>query len=175
MAAVKQWTSWAWGFQDSGLFFLDPELPSCGWPGGGKGLWLCGTGGPCSVQDHCLSTLGEEVRRLSELEVQVQKKDEEILALQEEREALRKRLQFLLKSKGQAVKVSRALGRPAVPASDASEPPGPSGTLRQVVGLSGLSLLTYEGQLPCQLEDRGHLQAESPDSWPMAQGRQGLG
>nr|KAF6504246.1 coiled-coil domain containing 27 [Rousettus aegyptiacus] len=55
-------------------------------------------------KDHCLSTLGEEVRRLSELEAQVQKKDEEILALQEEKEALRKRLQFLLKSKGLAAK-----------------------------------------------------------------------
>ncbi|ELK10597.1 Coiled-coil domain-containing protein 27 [Pteropus alecto] len=56
-------------------------------------------------KDHCLSSLGEEVRRLSELEVQVQKKDEEILALQEEREALRKQLQGLLKGKGQAVKM----------------------------------------------------------------------
>ncbi|XP_023392756.1 coiled-coil domain-containing protein 27 [Pteropus vampyrus] len=55
-------------------------------------------------KDHCLSSLGEEVRRLSELEVQVQKKDEEILALQEEREALRKQLQCLLKGKGQAGK-----------------------------------------------------------------------
>lgn len=72
---------------------------------------------PCSVQDHCLSTLGEEVRRLSELEAQVQKKDEEILALQEEKEALRKRLQVLLKSKGLAAKVSAAPGPPAVPAS----------------------------------------------------------
>ncbi|XP_024904306.1 coiled-coil domain-containing protein 27 [Pteropus alecto] len=72
-------------------------------------------------KDHCLSSLGEEVRRLSELEVQVQKKDEEILALQEEREALRKQLQGLLKGKGQAVKVSGAPGRREPPAKSASK------------------------------------------------------
>uniref|UniRef100_A0A8C4N100 Coiled-coil domain containing 27 n=1 Tax=Equus asinus TaxID=9793 RepID=A0A8C4N100_EQUAS len=43
----------------------------------------------------------EEVQRLSELQVQVQKKDEEILALQEEREALKRQLKYLLKSKGE--------------------------------------------------------------------------
>ncbi|XP_058408712.1 LOW QUALITY PROTEIN: coiled-coil domain-containing protein 27 [Diceros bicornis minor] len=52
-------------------------------------------------KDHCLFTLGEEVQRLSELQVQVQQKDEEILALQEEREALKKQLRYLLNSKGQ--------------------------------------------------------------------------
>ncbi|KAB1268174.1 Coiled-coil domain-containing protein 27 [Camelus dromedarius] len=52
-------------------------------------------------KDHCLLTLGEEVRRLSELEMQVQKKDQEILALQEEREALKRQLRSLLKGTGQ--------------------------------------------------------------------------
>ncbi|XP_070110592.1 coiled-coil domain-containing protein 27 isoform X4 [Equus caballus] len=52
-------------------------------------------------KDRCLFTLGEEVQRLSELQVQVQKKDEEILALQEEREALKRQLKYLLKSKGE--------------------------------------------------------------------------
>ncbi|XP_004426126.2 PREDICTED: coiled-coil domain-containing protein 27 [Ceratotherium simum simum] len=52
-------------------------------------------------KDHCLFTLGEEVQRLSELQVQVQQKDEEILALQEEREALKKQLRYRLNSKGQ--------------------------------------------------------------------------
>lgn len=46
--------------------------------------------------------LGEEVKRLSELEEQVQRKDEEIVALQEEREALKEQLKLLLRSKGQA-------------------------------------------------------------------------
>lgn len=66
-------------------------------------MWLYGTWG-CprfSAQDRCLFTLGEEVQRLSELQVQVQKKDEEILALQEEREALKRQLKYLLKSKGE--------------------------------------------------------------------------
>ncbi|XP_036917911.1 coiled-coil domain-containing protein 27 [Sturnira hondurensis] len=50
-------------------------------------------------KDHCLSTLGAEVQRLLELEVQVRRKDEEISALQEEREALRKQLRDLSKGK----------------------------------------------------------------------------
>ncbi|XP_043778839.1 coiled-coil domain-containing protein 27 [Cervus elaphus] len=41
----------------------------------------------------------KEVQRLLEMEAQVQKRQEEILALQEEREALRKQLKCLLKSK----------------------------------------------------------------------------
>ncbi|XP_045714687.1 coiled-coil domain-containing protein 27 [Phyllostomus hastatus] len=61
-------------------------------------------------KDHCLSALGAEVQRLSELEEQVRRKDEEILALQGEREALRKQLRDLRRSKvsdvpsGQAIK-----------------------------------------------------------------------
>lgn len=45
-----------------------------------ESVWLYGTW-DCprfSAQDRCLFTLGEEVQRLSELQVQVQKKDEEI-------------------------------------------------------------------------------------------------
>uniref|UniRef100_A0A8D0S0M7 Coiled-coil domain containing 27 n=1 Tax=Sus scrofa TaxID=9823 RepID=A0A8D0S0M7_PIG len=65
-------------------------------------------------KDQCLLVLREEVQRLSELEVKVQKKDEELLALLEEREALKKQLKCLLKGKGQeaslgtGVRVSRA-------------------------------------------------------------------
>ncbi|XP_054439642.1 coiled-coil domain-containing protein 27 [Pteronotus mesoamericanus] len=51
-------------------------------------------------KDHCLATLGEEVQRLSQLETQVQKKDEEILALQEEQAALKKQLRDVLQSRG---------------------------------------------------------------------------
>ncbi|XP_007449043.1 PREDICTED: coiled-coil domain-containing protein 27 [Lipotes vexillifer] len=60
-------------------------------------------------KDRCLFALGKEVQRLSELEVQVQKKDEEILALQEEREALRKQLKCLLKSKSQEASLSEVM------------------------------------------------------------------
>ncbi|XP_040327442.1 coiled-coil domain-containing protein 27 [Herpailurus yagouaroundi] len=52
-------------------------------------------------KDHCLRTLGEEVQRLSQLEALLRKKDEEVSALQEEREALKKQLKFLLQSKSQ--------------------------------------------------------------------------
>ncbi|XP_070259152.1 coiled-coil domain-containing protein 27 [Myotis yumanensis] len=71
-------------------------------------------------KDHCLSTLVEEVQRLAKLKGEVQRRDEEILALQEEREALKKQLKYLLKSRGQEPSVcqewlpesgSRPLGR----------------------------------------------------------------
>nr|XP_012420319.1 PREDICTED: coiled-coil domain-containing protein 27 [Odobenus rosmarus divergens] len=52
-------------------------------------------------KDHCLVMLREEVQRLSAMEVPPQKEDEEVLALQEEREALKKLLKCLLKNKGQ--------------------------------------------------------------------------
>ncbi|XP_045338024.1 coiled-coil domain-containing protein 27 [Leopardus geoffroyi] len=54
-------------------------------------------------KDHCLRTLGEEVQRLSQLEALLRKKDEEVSALQEEREALKKQLKFLLQSKSQEI------------------------------------------------------------------------
>nr|XP_025860670.1 coiled-coil domain-containing protein 27 [Vulpes vulpes] len=79
-------------------------------------------------KDHCLLMLGEEVQRLSELEVLLQKRDEEVLALQEEKEALKKQLKYLLKSKGpemwvsQGMKVSGALVTGS--ASNASKPLG---------------------------------------------------
>ncbi|KAM8791791.1 LOW QUALITY PROTEIN: coiled-coil domain-containing protein 27 [Rhynchonycteris naso] len=50
-------------------------------------------------KDYCLSMLVEEVQRLSQLKVQVQKKDERILMLQEEAEVLKKQLKYLLRSK----------------------------------------------------------------------------
>uniref|UniRef100_A0A8C0KAH2 Coiled-coil domain containing 27 n=1 Tax=Canis lupus dingo TaxID=286419 RepID=A0A8C0KAH2_CANLU len=60
-------------------------------------------------KDHCLLMLGEEVQRLSELEVLLQKRDEEVLALQEEKEALKKQLKYLLKSKGPEMWVSQGM------------------------------------------------------------------
>ncbi|XP_038966674.1 coiled-coil domain-containing protein 27 isoform X3 [Rattus norvegicus] len=43
--------------------------------------------------------MGEELQRFSEMETQMQKKDQEILMLQKEKEALRKQLRSLLRSK----------------------------------------------------------------------------
>uniref|UniRef100_A0A8C0CD92 Coiled-coil domain containing 27 n=1 Tax=Balaenoptera musculus TaxID=9771 RepID=A0A8C0CD92_BALMU len=60
-------------------------------------------------KDRRLFALGKEVQHLSELEVQVQKKDEEILALQEEREALRKQLKCFLQSKSQETLLSEVM------------------------------------------------------------------
>uniref|UniRef100_A0A2K6G1Z8 Coiled-coil domain containing 27 n=1 Tax=Propithecus coquereli TaxID=379532 RepID=A0A2K6G1Z8_PROCO len=53
-----------------------------------------------------LSVIREKIQRLSELEMQVQKKEELILLLQEEREALKKQLKSLLKSKAKETPVS---------------------------------------------------------------------
>ncbi|KAM5320129.1 coiled-coil domain-containing protein 27 [Glossophaga mutica] len=67
-------------------------------------------------KDHCLSTLGAEVQRLSELEAQVRRKDEEILALQEEREALRKQLRDLRRGKVSEAPVGQGVReRPSEP------------------------------------------------------------
>lgn len=44
--------------------------------------------------------MGEELQRFSEMENQIQKKDQEILTLQREKEALKKQLKSLLRSKG---------------------------------------------------------------------------
>ncbi|XP_059232263.1 coiled-coil domain-containing protein 27 [Mustela nigripes] len=72
-------------------------------------------------KDHCLLSLGEEVKRLSELELRLRKKEEEVLALQEEREALKRQLKCLLKSKGQetfvcqCVRVSRGRAAGSAP------------------------------------------------------------
>ncbi|EDL81258.1 rCG31084 [Rattus norvegicus] len=49
--------------------------------------------------DHSLLLMGEELQRFSEMETQMQKKDQEILMLQKEKEALRKQLRSLLRSK----------------------------------------------------------------------------
>ncbi|MBZ3873878.1 Coiled-coil domain-containing protein 27 [Sciurus carolinensis] len=59
-------------------------------------------------KEHSLLLLGEEIQRLSELEAQVQKKDQEILALQKDKEVLKKQLKCLLRSKGQEIPVSAA-------------------------------------------------------------------
>ncbi|XP_024653335.2 coiled-coil domain-containing protein 27 isoform X1 [Macaca nemestrina] len=53
-----------------------------------------------------LSVIHEKDHCLSELEIQVQKKDEEIQLLQEEREALKTQLKCLLKGKGQEASMS---------------------------------------------------------------------
>nr|XP_036855873.1 coiled-coil domain-containing protein 27 [Manis javanica] len=86
----------------------------------GGSVWPYGTWGlpPSSAQDHCLLMLGEEVQRLSELQLQVQKKDEEILALQGERGVLKKQLKHLLKSEDQESSVCRGTReRPSEPMS----------------------------------------------------------
>jgi cell division protein FtsB len=44
--------------------------------------------------------MGEELQRFSEMESQMQKKDQEILTLQKEKEALKKQLKNLLRGKG---------------------------------------------------------------------------
>ncbi|XP_031235518.1 coiled-coil domain-containing protein 27 isoform X2 [Mastomys coucha] len=51
-------------------------------------------------KDHSLLLMGEELQRFSEMENQMQKKDQEILTLQREKEALKKQLKSLLRSKG---------------------------------------------------------------------------
>ncbi|XP_036034796.1 coiled-coil domain-containing protein 27 [Onychomys torridus] len=51
-------------------------------------------------KDHSLIQLEEELQRLSVLETQMQKKDQEILMLQKEKEALKKQLRTLLRSRG---------------------------------------------------------------------------
>ncbi|XP_054577614.1 coiled-coil domain-containing protein 27 [Eptesicus fuscus] len=56
-------------------------------------------------KDHCLSTLVQEVQRLSKLKAEVQRRDEEILSLQGEREVLKKQLKCLLKSRGREMSV----------------------------------------------------------------------
>lgn len=94
-------------------------------------MWPYGTWGlpPSSAQDHCLLMLGEEVQRLSELELQVQKKDEEILALQGEREVLKKQLKHLLKSEDQESSVCRGT-RVSTECGPQTGLPGPLVTLR---------------------------------------------
>lgn len=101
-----------------------PEQPTCaswarigrpaGPPGGGRGgpeAQAAGTREPRpSVQDHSLDTLGKEVQRLSRLEALLRKKDEELSALQEEKEALKKQLKFLLQSRSREILVCRGPG-----------------------------------------------------------------
>ncbi|KAK1340568.1 hypothetical protein QTO34_019139 [Cnephaeus nilssonii] len=65
------------------------------------------SGLPLSAQDHCLSTLVAEVQRLSKLKAEVQRRDEEILSLQGEREVLKKQLKCLLKSRGREMSVGQ--------------------------------------------------------------------
>ncbi|XP_059883129.1 coiled-coil domain-containing protein 27 [Delphinus delphis] len=83
-------------------------------------------------KDRCLFALGKEVQRLSELEVQVQTKDEEILALQEEREALRKQLKCFLKSKSQEASLSEVMTE--WPAESEPKLQGRLNTLRTFLG-----------------------------------------
>ncbi|XP_048639523.1 coiled-coil domain-containing protein 27 [Marmota marmota marmota] len=53
-----------------------------------------------------ISVIHEKIRRLSELETQVQQKDQEILALQRDKEVLRRQLKCLLRSKSQETPAS---------------------------------------------------------------------
>nr|XP_055207772.1 coiled-coil domain-containing protein 27 isoform X2 [Gorilla gorilla gorilla] len=89
------------------------EAPrTCSRPGGAQTrTWM----------DHCLS----------ELEIQVQKKDEEILLLQEEREALKTQLKCLLKGKGQETSMSPGRREQL---SDASLKPGRLSLLKAFSG-----------------------------------------
>ncbi|XP_076789600.1 coiled-coil domain-containing protein 27 isoform X2 [Arvicanthis niloticus] len=69
-------------------------------------------------KDHSLLLMGEELQRFSELETQMQKKDQEILMLQREKEALKKQLKNLLRSKGTetssaSIRVDRSFETPA--------------------------------------------------------------
>ncbi|XP_012589974.1 PREDICTED: coiled-coil domain-containing protein 27 [Condylura cristata] len=83
-------------------------------PAGAVVLWAvsgsvrAGAQGRPVLQDHSLALLEAEVQRLAQLEAQVQKKDEEILDLQGEKETLKKHLKCLLRSKGQDTVVSGA-------------------------------------------------------------------
>ncbi|KAM6216883.1 coiled-coil domain-containing protein 27 [Rhynchocyon petersi] len=60
-------------------------------------------------KDNLLFLLNKELQRLLELEVQSQKKNEEILVLREEMEALKRQLKYLLKSKIWEMSVSPGL------------------------------------------------------------------
>ncbi|XP_028613834.1 coiled-coil domain-containing protein 27 [Grammomys surdaster] len=69
-------------------------------------------------KDHSLLLMGEELQRFSELETQMQKKDQEILMLQKEKEALKKQLKNLLRSKGTetssaSIRMDRSFETPA--------------------------------------------------------------
>lgn len=74
--------------------------------------------------------LGKEIQRLSELETQVQKKDQEILALQREREVLKQQLNCLLRSRG-----------PETAARKVSGPWHGAGALRRSPRTAGLATL----------------------------------
>nr|XP_051684289.1 coiled-coil domain-containing protein 27 isoform X5 [Oryctolagus cuniculus] len=65
-------------------------------------------------KDRRLRRLEAEIQRLSRLETQVRKKEEELLALQEEKEALRRQLKGLLRSRGpEAAPSPPRRGRPS--------------------------------------------------------------
>uniref|UniRef100_G3RHR0 Coiled-coil domain containing 27 n=1 Tax=Gorilla gorilla gorilla TaxID=9595 RepID=G3RHR0_GORGO len=78
-----------------------------------------------------LSVIHEKDHCLSELEIQVEKKDEEILLLQEEREALKTQLKCLLKGKGQETSMSPGRREQL---SDASLKPGRLSLLKAFSG-----------------------------------------
>ncbi|XP_075414540.1 coiled-coil domain-containing protein 27 [Tenrec ecaudatus] len=69
-------------------------------------------------KDNCLFMLSEEVQRLSELEVQSRRKDEELLILREERETLRRQLKYLFKGKVWETPVSPGLQDGGSPCQD---------------------------------------------------------
>ncbi|XP_032614593.1 coiled-coil domain-containing protein 27 isoform X1 [Hylobates moloch] len=94
-----------------------------------------------------LSVIHEKDHCLSELEIQVQKKDEEILLLQEEREALKTQLKCLLKGKGQETSMSPGRREQL---SDAS------------LNLDRLSLLKAFSRDEEELQHRQQMQEESP-------------
>uniref|UniRef100_A0A8I6G7V0 Coiled-coil domain containing 27 n=1 Tax=Rattus norvegicus TaxID=10116 RepID=A0A8I6G7V0_RAT len=73
-------------------------------------------------KDHSLLLMGEELQRFSEMETQMQKKDQEILMLQKEKEALRKQLRSLLRSK--ATEPSSAFIRMMQEEAESNKEPG---------------------------------------------------
>ncbi|XP_006871848.1 PREDICTED: coiled-coil domain-containing protein 27 [Chrysochloris asiatica] len=92
-------------------------------------------------KDNCLFMLCEEVQRLSELEVQSRKKDEEILVLREEMEALKKQLKSLLKGNVWEMPASPGLqedNQPPYLDVEQLLPPGQEDRSRQSIALEQL-------------------------------------
>ncbi|KAJ8780655.1 hypothetical protein J1605_000698 [Eschrichtius robustus] len=114
-------------------------------------------------KDRRLFALGKEVQHLSELEVQVQKKDEEILALQEEGEALRKQLKCFLQSKSQETLLSEVMR--GAPGRRTVGPPS------RKTGLGGVAPAGAEGAGCSPEAPTGLLQERPSGSAPKLQGR----
>nr|XP_020013943.1 coiled-coil domain-containing protein 27 [Castor canadensis] len=89
-------------------------------------------------KDHSLLILGEEIQRLSKLKTLVQKKDQEISALQKEREALKKQLKTLFRSRSQ--EASTAFPRKSPPPPDLESLLSPS---RRTAGMGHFPIVAH--------------------------------